>query len=247
MQNNDKGNINDCIDVSIIIVNYNSAVLLKNAVNSILDKTKDLNYEIIVVDNASSDGSGKEIELHFKEKIIYIQSPENIGFGRANNLAIKKASGTYIFFLNPDTILLNNALKEFLDFAKQNIQLNIGALGSLLLNEKLQYTTSFGTFPSIRNVLKTKFEAIIHIIYKQNKQNSVLTINDFEFPLYIDFITGADLFVPKKNLSMIGDFDSDFFMYCEETDLQKRMADFGFLRLIIQGPKIIHIEGGGIF
>ena len=102
------------MDVSIIIVNYNTKDLLVNCLNSIYEKTKDVLFEIIIVDNASIDGSEEMIKNDFKE-VVFIQSGDNIGFGRANNLGIKEAKGDCIFLLNSDTILLNNAIKELTD------------------------------------------------------------------------------------------------------------------------------------
>jgi len=104
------------MDVSIIIVNYKTFAYTKDAIASVFEKTEDVAYEVIVVDNNSPDGSGKEIQEYFNDKITFIQSPENLGFGRANNLGAKCSNGKYLFFLNPDTILLNNAPKILFDF-----------------------------------------------------------------------------------------------------------------------------------
>ena len=106
------------IDVSVIIVNYNTLELTKQCVESLKAKTKGIQYEIIIVDNASNDGS----QEYFRndESIIYIYNKENLGFGRANNIGYRHSSGKYIFLLNSDTILENNAIKIFFDFMEQN-------------------------------------------------------------------------------------------------------------------------------
>lgn len=236
--------MSDSIDVSVVVVNYNSATLLINAVNSVFEHTRDVNYEVIVVDNASPDGSGAEIEKYFGDKIQFIQSDENIGFGRANNMGISKASGNYVFLLNPDTLVLNNALWYFLDFAKKNDnKYEIGALGSLLLDEYRKVTNSYSTFPTIKSVLNNSLKSIFSFFTKSVNSSDIKNERVVE-PFFVDFISGADLFIPSMVLNRVGIFDPRYFMYCEETDLQKRMADIGLKRIIISGPKIIHYDGG---
>lgn len=106
------------MDVSVIIVNYNTLGLTSDCIESIIAQTSTVEYEIILVDNASTDGS-KEVFAQDK-RIKYIYSDQNLGFGRANNLGIREAKGRYLFFLNSDTILLNNAVKLFFDFCEKN-------------------------------------------------------------------------------------------------------------------------------
>ena len=118
--------------VSIIMVNYNTKELTKKAIQAVFDKTEGVEYEIIVVDNDSKDGSVEELKKTFQDKIIIIESKENLGFGRGNNLGIKQAKGKYIFLLNSDTELINNAIKIFYDYMEQNEQ--VGICGGNLYN-----------------------------------------------------------------------------------------------------------------
>ena len=104
------------MDVSVIIVNYNTLELTKNTIESVFEKTIEVSYEIILVDNASTDGSVEFFENNYKDKIILIKNNENLGFGRANNKGIEIAKGKYIFLLNSDTLLINNAIKILFDF-----------------------------------------------------------------------------------------------------------------------------------
>ena len=103
------------MDVSIIIVNYNTKKLIKNCINSIYKHTKDVDFEIIVSDNGSVDGSVEMIKSEFPN-VILIENNANLGFGAANNRGLKIAKGKYIFYLNSDTVLLNNAVKYFFDY-----------------------------------------------------------------------------------------------------------------------------------
>ncbi len=218
-------------DVSIIIVSYNTKNLLNNCINSIIKNTYNINYEIIVVDNNSRDGSVDMVKNQFNQ-VKVIENFENYGFAKANNIGIKEAKGKYLFFLNSDAILLNNAIKYFYDWMENNnLDNSIGAIGSYLLNTKREIIHSYGNFPNFLNILKNEF------INSQN--NFELKIEEKE----VDYITGADLFIPRKVIDEIGFFDENFFLYYEETDLQKRMKDRGFKRILITEPKIIHLEG----
>jgi len=103
------------MDVSIILVSYNTKNLTRECLKSVYEKTEGIEYDIWVVDNASSDGSPQMIKEEFLG-VKLIESPENLGFGRANNIAIKQSDAKYCFLLNTDTILINNAVKILFDY-----------------------------------------------------------------------------------------------------------------------------------
>src|SRR3712207_2177399 len=105
------------MDVSIIIVNYNTCQLISNCIDTIFQNTDGISFEIIVIDNASCDASKSKFEND--ARINYVYSYENMGFGRANNVGMMLAKGEYIFLLNSDTLLINNAIKFFYDYAKK--------------------------------------------------------------------------------------------------------------------------------
>ena len=98
------------IDVSVIIVNYNTKDLLRDCINSVIEQTKNISFEIIVSDNGSSDGSIEMLKAEFP-KVIILNNKENLGFGKANNRGAEISNGKYLFLLNSDTVLLNNAIK----------------------------------------------------------------------------------------------------------------------------------------
>ena len=128
------------MDVSIIIVNYNTKQLLADCLTTVFEKTRDIAFEVIIVDNASTDGSERYIKKRFPN-MKSINSGENLGFGRANNL----------FFLNSDTLLLNNAIRIIFDYAESRQHEKIGTLGSWLLDKKGNPNNSFGFFPCATN------------------------------------------------------------------------------------------------
>ena len=220
------------MDVSIIIVHYNTKELLSDCLSSIYYNTIDVDFEIIIVDNASFDGSEDFIRFRYPH-VIWINSGENLGFGRANNLGVKYAKGEYLFFLNSDTIVKNNAVKTFLTYMKNHHEGNIGVIGCMLLDPTGCPNNSFGLFPSPKNellyLLGKVFNESINVLNRENN---------------VDYITGADMFMRHDLFETMEGFDSNIFMYYEETDLQYRMAKLGLKRLIIEGPEIVHLEGG---
>ncbi len=219
-------------DVSIIIVNYNTHKLLRNCLISIIENTKRCSYEIIVVDNASTDNS-REIVTEFTS-VKWIQSEVNLGFGKANNIGSLEASGKYLFFLNSDTILLNDAISIFYDFFEENNKNEeLGAGGSYLLDLNHNDNLSYASFPSVSFEWK-------YLINKILKKSDIQSKTNKE----VDVVTGADLFIKKDTFQMSGGFDPQFFMYYEETDLQFRLRKLHKKNVIIVGPLIIHLDGG---
>lgn len=225
------------MDVSVIIVNYNTRQLLCDCLESILKKTNGIDYEVIVVDNASKDDSREAVETKFPW-VRWIQSSENLGFGKANNLGMKYAKGKYFFFLNSDTILINNALWEFYKFAEANT--GYGALGCILCDRNLKACHSYGKFPTEARSIKELLAKYIRCLKDKKQFKPDKTVK----PINVDYITGADLWVPRAVTEEIGGFDPSFFMYFEETDWQLRMKNAGLRRIVIPGPEIIHLEGG---
>lgn len=225
------------MDVSIIIVNYNTKHLLNDCLKSVFAQTRGVTYEVIVVDNASSDGSQDMIKAEFPE-VRLIESEKNIGFGRANNLAMEVAKGDYFFLLNSDTILRNNAIKIFYDFSIKNH--DTGVLGSILYDASESPSHSYGYFPTTKRLYKDIVFRIASLFHKFRDYPH----REISEPCNVEYITGADLWIPRRIYEQTGGFDPQFFLYYEETDLQKRMAIKGVPRILIPGPKILHLEGG---
>ena len=132
-------------DVSIILVSYNTKDLTINAIKSIYEQTKNIDFEIFLVDNDSRDDTCKEVESQFPEVNIIINK-ENLGFGVANNIAIEKSDAKYIFLLNTDTKLLNNAIEILFDFMEKEENQNIAVCGGNLYNKDNLPTFSHGVF-----------------------------------------------------------------------------------------------------
>jgi len=192
------------MDVSIIIVNYNTLKVTAQCLDSIFRLTCGLSFEVILVDNASTDGS-KEIFSQDK-RIKYIYSDRNLGFGKANNLGFQTAAGEYIFLLNSDTILLNNAVLH-LYAAIRNLPHHVACIGAQLLSADLKPIHSFGCFPTLPNTCAT-----IGRVYKNilgfKPVDSAIGIS--QKPFEVPYITGADLFIKRSVVDRLGLFDPDF-------------------------------------
>jgi len=235
--------VND-VDVSIIIVNYNTQRYIESCLASIYNLTSGVSFEVIVVDNNSEDESVKSIKTKFNQ-VKLILNENNLGFGAANNLAVGLAQGRHLFFLNPDTVLLNNAVKMFFDYYNSHSNQRIGALGAWLQDADGKSSPSYGDFASLKrlgytvNTIRylTPRVRAAHDQYSQGKPNDANAAKE------VDYVTGADLFVPKDVLKDAGIFDPRFFMFFEEMDLQYRMHKKKYKRLIINGPRIIHHFG----
>ena len=227
--------------VSVIIVSYNTKELTKQTIQSVFNKTEGIEYEIIVVDNDSTDGSAEELKKTFQDKITLIESKENLGFGRANNLGIKHAKGKYMFLLNSDTELINNAIKIFYDYMEQNVQ--VGICGGNLYNLNEVPEESYMLFKNnifsffLHNYLYT-FYWYVYKITKKKKHyfcfNYSNKIKD------VGYISGADMFVRKEALDKAGLFDENIFMYLEDADLNFRIRNQGYSIKSIPQAKIFH-------
>ena len=216
------------MDVSVIIVNYNTRTLTSDCIDSIIEKTQGIDYEIILVDNMSEDGS-KEFFENDERLSTYIYNNTNYGFGIANNIGMKAAKGKYFFLLNSDTLLVNNAIKDFYDYAETHGQKCV--YGCYLQGGDGSYRGSFHFFPQF-----TAYGLIKGVF---SKPSYTPDFTDKE----VECVCGADMFFSREAINDVGDFDEKIFLYGEESELQLRMMYKGYKRMLINSPKIIHLEG----
>ncbi|MDR0754736.1 MAG: glycosyltransferase family 2 protein [Prevotellaceae bacterium] len=216
------------MNVSIIIVNYNTKALLKQCLKSIFNNTKDIEFEVIVIDNSSTDGSQQMIKDEFKN-VIFIENSENTGFGQANNSGAKLATGKYLMLLNSDTVLINNAIKILFDFIDGNPA--VGICGGNLFDENRKPVHSYSKMPCIMQEIK-------RLLLMQNNK----CFNRTNKPKKVGYITGADLMIRAELFNRLNGFDSDFFMYYEESELTYRVKKEGYKVYSVPQAEIIHLE-----
>lgn len=226
------------MDVSFVIVNYGTMHLIAELIRSIRSYTQAA-YEVIVVDNGGNDGRN---HLPLDPDVILIPSGRNIGFGAANNLGAKRARGRYLFFLNPDTLLLGDAASSFLHFMDDPDNALVGCCGGDLVTANMEKQVCCGNFPSLRGVIaELGFYRLFPHLHRQ--QLALGVRSEGGSPVAVDYLSGADLFVRRALFERLGGFDTDFFLYFEETEFAFRIRKAGFQSVLIPHIRIIHLEG----
>ncbi len=232
------------IKLSIIIVNYNTYNLTKQTIDSILDKEYSFSYEIILIDNASIDGSIEMLEQDlkvFEDKVHILINSTNLGFAKANNQGIRAAKGEYILLLNSDTFILEGCLQEALSKVTSDRQ--IGALGGkvMLPDGSLDHACKRG-FPTPKAALYyfLKLDRKAPLKYGQY---DALHLGEDESG-EVDVLMGAFMLMPKKVLHEVGLLDEAFFMYGEDIDLCYRIKGAGYKVFYYPQAKLIHYKGG---
>ncbi len=229
------------LELSIVIVNYNSFKLLQNCLESIFKHSTGCGFEIIVIDNNSSKGHVDYVVREFDE-ITLIKNKINKGFGAANNQGLAIAKGKYVLFLNNDTILFENTIKKVFDFAETINENSI--IGCKLLNKDKSLQHSVYDFPSLLNVFTSNF--FLYSLFPKSKLfNKYHLMNRrINETTEVDVVTGAFLFGTKNKLQEIGGFDERFFFYNEETDLCYRFKKNGGKIYYFPMTAIVHLKGG---
>ncbi|WP_304067304.1 glycosyltransferase family 2 protein [Pedobacter glucosidilyticus] len=227
--------------LSIIIVNYNVRDLLQQAIDSLLDACKTIEYEFFVVDNASDDKSVEMLQSNYPE-IKLICNNNNVGFSKANNQAIKQATGEYILVVNPDTITSKDTLTKTIDFMDKHPE--AGGLGLRMINGQGEFLKeSKRQIPGISTVL-FHFTGISKLLPSSKFFNSYYAHHIGEFEISeVDILAGAFMLLRKKALAKAGLFDEDFFMYGEDIDLSYRLKLSGFKNYYYGNTYIIHFKG----
>lgn len=223
------------IDLSVIIVNYNAKKLLTGCIQSIYENTSGINFEVIVVDNASRDGSCDTVAADFPQ-VGLIRNKENMGFGRANNLGLSNARGEHILFLNCDTKITGPSLPSMVAAARKKSDL--GAMGVALYNSEsdTEPQPCYGRFPSVWRLLR--WCTFIGGIFPLAKDKAVPPRDGGL--VKTDVVSGACLFVPRKVIEKVGIFDENFFMYFEEFDFCRRLKKAGYNVYFFPEVKIVH-------
>ncbi len=230
------------MDLSIIIVNYNTKLLIEQCLHSIKKADRNLDCEIIVIDNNSTDGSKEYLSQKFPE-IKYVFNNDNLGFARACNQGFKISSGNYILFLNPDTIIPETCLNDCIQFFE--IHSDTGALGVRMVNGNGKFlkeskrgtpspAASFYKLFGLAAIFPTSkmFAKYYHGDLSETENNPV------------EVLSGAFMMVKREVFEKLNGFDEDFFMYGEDIDLSVRVRQSGYQNYYLGKIEIIHLKGG---
>lgn len=226
------------IDVSIVIVNWNTKDLLRNCLKSIYQTVKNISYEIIIVDNASSDGSRDMLTREFPE-VLLINNNENKGFGAANNQAFAVMRGKYALLLNTDAVLTDYAVYRLWHFTESNPSAAI--VCGQLLNADGSKQNSIASFPSLLTLaINTSLLEYLFPKYFPSKRY------EHKKPIEVDSAIGACMLIRRKALEEVGFFDERYFFFFEETDLAYAIHRADWKTYYVPDALIYHLQGQSI-
>lgn len=220
------------MNLSIIIVSFNVKNYLRDCLKSIFATTNGITFEVFVVDNNSSDGSAEMVQAEFPD-VHLLKNNKNVGFVRANNMAISKSKGRVVLLLNPDTEIIRNSLDKLIHDLET--EPGIGAVGCKMLNTDLTLQPSCYHFPSLKEIFGLYF--LGSRVFSPFKKMS------YERKREVDFVRGAFMAMKRDCLEEIGLLDENFFMFGEETDLCLRMKQAGWKVLYSPETVILHHRG----
>ena len=223
--------------ISIIIINWNTKNQLSDCLKSIYKEKGDLDVEIFVVDNNSSDGSVGMINNDFPN-INLIANQENVGFASANNQALRESKGNYILLLNPDTIILPGALKNTITYFENKD--NAGIVGCKLLNSDSSIQPSCRRFPSLSSQLLIMLK--LHHVFKNAKSLKKYYMSDFDYMenREVDQVMGAFFMVNRNVINKVGLLDEKYWLWFEEVDYCYQTRKAGFKIYFTKEAEIIH-------
>jgi len=229
------------MELSVIIVNYNVRQFLENALHSIRRAMADIDGEIFVVDNASTDGSAAMVRAKFPD-VHLLENNENLGFARANNLAINRARGRFLLLINPDTIVQETTFHEMLQFLRSRP--DVGLAGCKVLNPdgtfQLACRRSFPT-PWVAFTKIFGLSALFPRTRLFGKYNLTYLSPDETYP--VDAVSGSFMMITRAAYDRIGGLDESFFMYGEDLDWCYRVKEAGFGVYYVHATSIIHFKG----
>jgi hypothetical protein len=228
------------VELSIIIVNYNTEEELFQCILSITQSRINVEYEVIVVDNASKKGSLSRVKNTFN--IRTIQNTKNVGFARAVNQGIHHSKGKYILLLNPDTVVEQNTIQTLLDWIKEKKDLGCVAPAITYPDGKLQ--PSVRSFPTFIKVFFGRRSLLTRLFPNNPITRSYLLLDmDYTKPQEVDWVTGACLMTRKDILNEVGLLDERFFLFVEDADFCYRLKEHGYKVYYIPNVKVIHKFG----
>jgi len=227
---------NDLKDLSVIIVNHNNRSDLLQTLNSLPKSLNSLDHEIVVVDNASSDGSLEAVKLDFP-LVKRIALSQNIGFARANNVGVNQTSGKYLFLLNNDTYVPRGAIQKLLELKKKHPE--FGIVAPVVLHPDKTPQLSWGKDLHLFSEVFMKYFANGWYAWRFKRKKGKVSQN-------VDWVSGACFLVERKLFEQIGGFDENFFLYVEDADLCRRIRQLGYTIHLTSEAWIIHYQGQSV-
>jgi hypothetical protein len=226
------------MDLSVIVVNWNTKDLLRDCLRSVYQTVSDLSYEVIVVDNASRDGSAAMVEEEFPLATV-VRNEENLGFGAANNQAFRIMQGRYALLLNSDAVLAPDAARTLFSFMESRPEAAMAVCQFLNADGSKQH--SVASFPSLLTCL-TNMPLLEYLFPRRFPSKR----HDYSEPIEVDSGLGACLMVRKALIDEVGMFDERYYFFFEETDWAKQMRNAGWKVYFVPSAFAYHRQGQSI-
>jgi len=226
------------MDLSIIIVNWNTKDLLIKCLESVYQTIKRIEMEVFVVDNGSIDGSIAAAKERFP-KVKFIQNEMNLGFARANNQALRLAKGRYLLLINPDTQMKNGAIERLISFMDGHPE--AGGAGAQLLNSNGSKQNSIANFPSFSTELLNK--SLLRWLFPKTFPGKE---RNYPEPIEVDSVIGACMIIRQDAIKQVGLMDEDYFLFLEETDWCYRIKKAGWKIYHVPQAEVYHFQGKGV-
>lgn len=242
--------MSETINLSIVILSYNTKEILKNCLQSLYSKLGGISYEIIVVDNDSKDGSREYLyglmETRRDTRCFFMD--ENLGFGRANNFGVKKCRGKYILLLNSDTVIKNDVINKVIGWMKKNPSYAVASSNLYNVDGTVQGTG--GYFPTLLRVFSWMtiqdlpfIDLLIKPFHPMRSNSFFKGLSFYQRERDLDWVTGAFLMTTRSVFEDVGGFDEEFFMYMEEVELCYRIKRKGWKVKYLPYDGVIHLGG----
>jgi len=228
-------------EVSVIIVNYNGGEMLTETLHTLEKFTDGIEYEAIVVDNASTKDNVVELIRSFKN-VSLIKSEKGLGYAGANNAGVKIARGKYLCIINNDMIFIENVIKDCIDFIKASK--NRVFVGPKILNRDMSLQISIGKFDTLWYIFSVNF--FLYLLFPKSKLFNKYYYNykNFTAPTEVDLIKGCFMVMEKKEFDLLGGFHEDSLFYGEETELCFRFWQTGGKVIFLPTTRVVHLGGG---
>jgi len=227
------------IDLSVVIVNWNTRERLRDCLASIGRHISTVSHEVLVVDNDSSDGSAEMVAREFPD-VRLIRNDENVGFGRANNQAMREARGDWLLLLNSDTLLTDGSVAELFDKVRNQPDVGMAHCRLVFPDGRTQFTTY--RFPSLGRAL---FESLgLYKLVPRKQAGAILLTGywDYDDEREVDWVAGAFMLLPRKVFEQTGGFDESLFMYGEDMEWCYRIRDLGWQVRYYPDASVVHFD-----
>jgi GT2 family glycosyltransferase len=228
-------------DVAVVIVSWNTRDILRGCLRSVFEQTHHVSFQVFVIDNNSHDGSADMVRADFPE-VTLIANAENRGFAGACNQGMRLASARYTLLLNPDTVVLDDAISRCVGYA--DVHLDVGVVGCQVLEDESRVIPTGFSFPSPLNVFLALSGLSRAFPHSRLFGRPELSWWDRHTEQDVDVVTGMFMLVRREAIAQVGLMDEAYFVYSEEADWCYRFAQAGWRRVFTPCARIIHLDGG---